>query len=265
MSSWNGQDLTRGAPGLGFTLSSALLIPGFVEQALGLDLFVHPEDTQLTPLDDVKEWMRSDPWRKGELFGRVGDALLGDERKARKLAEKAGAQFDPVGFELEQMEADPTYETFNAVWAADILRLVLEEADPLQAWSRRELAADFALGVSFQLPDPRRHPRLSREAIAAAMARHGAAAASQALAQGRAPKLELSGAFQLDLGAADSAGPSLERRNSVGFVSVPIADPRAGDETRAWLSLAYPLESEGYFLLTFDSLRQALALKNEDD
>ena len=38
MGLWNGQDLDKGAS-LGFTLSTAQLIPGFVEQALASGLF----------------------------------------------------------------------------------------------------------------------------------------------------------------------------------------------------------------------------------
>jgi hypothetical protein len=263
MPTWNGQDLAGAAPSLGFTLSSAQLIPGFVEQALASGLFINAQDTQVTPLDDVKDWMRSDPYREGDLFAQVGDALLGEERKARKVAEKAGVEFDAVGFELAQMEEDETFESFSAEWAANILRLAMDEADAIVLWSHREHAMDLALAVSFQLPDPRKHPSLSREAIAAALLTHGNVAAAKALHEGRAPKMEMSGAFQLDLGPKAAAGPSLERRNGVGFVRVACADPRAGDETVAWLSLAYPLESEGYFLLTFDALRQALALKGE--
>ncbi|HTB22904.1 MAG TPA: hypothetical protein VK914_09375 [bacterium] len=246
-------------PELGFTLSTGLLIPDFVEQALGLDLFARGEGAQLTPLDDLKEWMRSDPWREGELFEGVGELLLGEERLARAAAEKAGAAFDLAGFELGQMEADPGYECFDPARAASILRLVVEEADALQAFNRKAHDADFALAVSFHLPDPRRHPRFSREAIARALAGHGMSAA-EALAKGRAPRLELDGAFQVDL-SAPGGGPVLERANGVGFLRVPCADPRVGDETVAHLSLAYPLESEGYFMLTFDALRQALSLK----
>jgi hypothetical protein len=264
MALWNGQDLARETPSLGFTLASAHLIPGFVDQAMASGLFANVHDTQITPLDDVKEWMRSDPYRAGELFEQVGDVLLGAEREARKVAEKAGVEFDPVGFELSQMEEDETWESFNAEWAGNILKLAVEEADALQAWSRREHAADLALGVSFQLPDPRKHSTLSREAIAAALLTHGNVAAAKALHEGRAPKMEMSGAFQLDLGPKGSEGPNLARHNGVGFVRVAIADPRAGDDTLAWLSLAYPLEAEGYFLLTFDALRQTLALKGED-
>lgn len=249
-----------GVPQLDFTLSAALLIPDFVEQALGLDLFAQADDTQLTPLDDLKEWMRADPWRTGELFERAGDLLLGDERAARKAAEAAGVEFDLVGFELGRMEADSGYESFDPAWAASLLRLAVEEADALQAYSRKAHDMDFALAVSFQLPDPRRNPRFSREAIASALLAHGRTVPAQSLAAGRAPHLELGGAFQLDL-SAPGGGPSLERANGVGFVRVPCADPRAGDEAVAHLSLAYPLESEGYFLMTFEALRQALSLK----
>jgi hypothetical protein len=251
-----------GAPSLDFTLSTALLIPDFVEQALALDLFVHADDTQLTPLDDLKEWMRSDPWREGDLFERCGEVLLSEERAARKAAEKAGLEFDLVAFELAHMEADPGYETFDPPWTASLLRLALEEADAVQAWSRRVHGVDFALAASFQLPDPRQHRRFSREAIAAALLERGMAAPAASLAAGRAAHLELSGAFQLDL-SAPGGGPSLRRGNGVGFLRVPCADPRAGDATVAHLSLAYPLESEGYFLMTFDALRRDLALQPE--
>jgi hypothetical protein len=247
-------------PSFDFTLSSALLIPDFVEQALALDLFAQVGDTHITPLDDLKEWMRSDPWRSGELFERAGELLLGPERAARKAAEKAGLEFDLAGFELERMEGEPGYETFDPAWTVSLLRLALDEADAVQAFSRKAHEADFALAVSFHLPDPRKHPRFSREAIAAALVAHGGTAPAGSLAAGRAPRLELDGAFQLDL-SAPGGGPVLVRGNGVGFVRVPCADPRVGDGTVAHLSLAYPLESEGYFLMTFDALRQALSLK----
>jgi hypothetical protein len=264
MSVWNGQDLARGVPTLGFTLSTALLAPGFVEQALGTEgLFAHVDDTQLTPLDDVKEWLRADPWRGGELFEQVSEALLGSERAARREAEKAGVEFDLVGFELDQMEGDESYESFDPAWSATILRLVIEEADAVQSWSRRAHEADFALAVSFQLPDPRKHRIFSRESIAAALSSHSGPALAANLAAGRGVHLELGGAFQLDL-SGPGGGPALARGNGVGFVRIPCADPRTGDETVAHLSLAYPLESEGYFLMTFDALRQALALKTDE-
>jgi hypothetical protein len=265
MSSWNGQDLGQVTPNLGFTLSSAQLIPSFIEQALALDLFARVQDTQITPLDDLKNWLRQDPYRTGELVGQVHELLLGEEDKARAVAEKAGVQFDVVGYELEEMESDPTYEAFNAEWTGIILKLLIEEADSLQAWSKRENGMDLAMAVSFQLPDPRKHPRFSPEQIAQALAAHGAKPeALAAISKGRKAPVELSGAFQIDL-SASGEGPRYERKNGVGFVKVPCADMRAGDECVAHLSMAYPLEAEGYFLLTFDELRKTLTLKNADD
>jgi hypothetical protein len=50
---------------------------------------------------------------------------------------------------------------------------------------------------------------------------------------------------------------------STYFVSVGLEDNRVGDVSDAALSLAYPKELEGYFLLSFDTLRQQLTLKEE--
>ncbi len=265
MTLWNGQDLAKETPSLGFTLSSASLIPAFLEQALGRDLFAHVHDTQITPLDDLKDWMRGNPWRAGELYEQVQDLLLGDEQKARKLAEKAGVKFDPVGFELEQMDNDASFESFDPHWTKRIFELVIEEADEIQAWSRREHGVDFALAASFQLPDPRKHPRFSYETLAAKLAEHGAAKPLvEAVMKGKPAKAELGGSFQLDF-SDPGKQPSYARRNGVGFVRIPLADPRAGDGVQAHLALAYSLEAEGYFLHSFDALRQDLALKNAEE
>jgi hypothetical protein len=263
MNRWNGQELTNdSAPSLGFTLSTAILIPAFVEQMLSLNLFAHADDTQITPLDDLKEWMRADPWRTGQLFEDVNGLLLGEELKARKAAEKAGVPFDPVGFELEQMEADETFESFNPLWAGRIFGLAIEDAEEIQAWSRREHGLDFALAASFQLGDLRKHPRFSFEQEAAALAAYGAATPLvESVRKGRPVRAELSGSIQLDFSDPGKA-PPYERRNGVGFVRIPLADPRAGDGVHAHLALAYSLEAEGLFLLHFDALRQDLALKN---
>ncbi len=263
MPAWNEQDLLTATPSLGFTLASAQLIPSFVRQALESGLFYDQANTQVTPLDDLKQWMRDDPWRAGDLFEQLSDVLLGEEKKARKVAEKAGVEFDVVGFELEQMNVDDTYEALTPEWAARCLELAIDEADAINAWCHRAHGLDLALAVSFQLPDPGRHTQLSREQIAAALANYGAdPKAVEAVMKNRRSGLELSGAFQLDLSASVGGKvPSFARHNNVGFVTVPLADPRAGDETMAHLSLAYPLESEGYFLLTFDALRESLALK----
>lgn len=262
---WNGQDLGAGPPSLGFALDSAALIPAFIEQALGTGLFAQVHDTQVTPLDDLKDWMRSDPYREGRAFDEAYGALLGEQDKARRAAEKAGLKFDPVGYELDQMDGDSSYESFDPAWTARLFGLALDEAEEIQAWSRREHGCDFALAASFQLPDPRKHPRFDWEAQAAALARYGAAPALvEAVLKGRASKAELSGAFQVDF-SAPGKEPGYARRNNVGFVRVPLQDPRAGDGVHAHLALAYPLESEGLFLLTFDALRRDLALKRGDE
>jgi hypothetical protein len=263
MALWNGQELSKDTPSLGFTLASALLIPSFVRQVLESAYVYDTANTQVTPLDDIKQWMREDPWRTGELFEQLGDVLLGEEKKARKVAEKAGVEFDVVGFELEQMNSDDTYESLTPEWAARCLELAIDEADAINAWSRRANVVDLALAVSFQLPDPARHSLFSREQIAASLASYGAdVKAVEAVMKGRKSGLELSGAFQLDLTARGGGKtPVFSRQNNVGFVTVPLADARAGDETSAYFSLAYPLEAEGYFLMTFDALRQSLTLK----
>jgi hypothetical protein len=259
---WNGQDLEKSTPSLGFTLSSAALIPAFIQQSLEGGLFGHIHDTQVTPLDDVKDWMRSDPWRTGRAFEELSELLLGEERKARREAGRAGVDFDPVGYELEQMAEDDSFEHFDPEWTRRIFDLVIEESEAIQAWSRREHGCDLALAASFFLAEPRKHPRFSNAQLAAAYAAYGGRPEIvEALAAGRAHKLELSGAFQLDFTDPGRA-PAYARKNGVGFVRVPIEDPRAGDGVQAHLALAYPLESEGLFLLTFDALRQDLALKN---
>lgn len=265
MALWNGQDLSKDTPSLGFTLSTAMLIPGFIEQALGRDLFAHVKDTQITPLDDMKDWMRVNPYRSGGLFDEVFGLLLSEELKLRHHAEKAGQKFDPLDYELDQMDNDSTYESFDPHWTHRIFALAIEEAEDLQAWSQKEHGVDFALAASFQLPDLRKHPRMNWEACAAALAAYGAPKATvEAVLKGKQPKLELAGSFQLDF-TEPGKTPSFSRRNNVAFVRVPLADPRAGDGVHAHLSLAYSIEAEGLFLATFDALRQDLTLKNAEE
>jgi hypothetical protein len=262
---WNGQDLSKDTPSLGFTLSTAMLIPGFIEQSLDRDLFAHVKDTQITPLDDMKDWMRGNPYRSGGLFDEVFGLLLSEELKLKNHVEKTGQKFDPLDYELEQMDSDSTYESFDPHWTGRIFALAIEEAEELQAWSRKEHDVDFALSASFQLPDLRKHPRMNWEACAAALAAYGAPKATvEAVLKGRQPKLELSGSFLLDF-TDPGKTPSFSRRNNVAFVRVPLADPRAGDGVHAHLSLAYSVEAEGLFLATFDALRQDLTLKNAEE
>ncbi len=231
-------------------LLSALLVPDFVEQALGTGLFAGVDDTRLAPLDDLKDWMRSEGLREGEAFGRAADLLLAREREARRAAEREGRAFDLVEYELSLLDGDGDYESFGPREVGDLLRLVVEEADAIQAFSRRAYGADFSLSVGLRLPDPRRNPRLDASAVA------------RALAGGGAPKgrrLELDGAIQVDL-SAPGAPPVLEERNGVAFLPVACDDPRVGDGTLAHLSLAFPVEARGYFLLTFEALARDLSL-----
>jgi len=235
----------------GLSLPAAAFIPEFLRQAYASGLFHGVQQTHLTPLDDLKNWMRSDPWRAGELFGQVGEVLLGEERKAQKKAEKAGLAFDLTAFEIMQMEGDETYETFTPEWTAEIFKLALDEGDALLEWSLRELKCPFALAASFSLPDPKRHPRFKAAELS------GTIAAQKA---GKISGMDMQGAFQLDL-CSPGVVPRFDTGQGVAFVRVELADPRAGDTSQAWLSLAYSLVNEAYFKMTFEALRQSLALK----
>lgn len=235
----------------GLSLPAAAFIPEFLRQAYATGLFHDVQQTHLTPLDDLKNWMRSDPWRAGELFGQVGEALLGEERAAQKKAEKAGLVFDLTAFEIEQMEGDETYETFTPVWTAEIFKLALDEGDALLEWSLRELKVPFALAASFTLPDPKRHPRFKASDLAATIAGQKT---------GKISSMDMQGAFQLDL-CSPGVSPRFDTGQGVAFAGVQLVDPRAGDTSQAWLSMAYPLANEAYFKVTFEAMRKALALK----
>ena len=59
--------------------------------------------------------------------------------------------------ELNQRDADPSFECFDPAWAARILKQVLEEADEINAFNRKVHGVNLALAVSFQLPGPGRN------------------------------------------------------------------------------------------------------------
>lgn len=230
-------------------LATGLLIPEFVAQTLATGLFDRVEDTCLTPLDDLKDWMRSEPRREGEAFARAAELLLSGERAARHLAEREGRRFDLVEYELSLLEGDGDYERFGPPDAIDLLRLVVEEADAIQEFSRGAHGTDFALSVGLRLPDPRRNPRLAPDEVVRAL---GTGAVGNR-------RLELDGAIQVDL-SAPGEHPVLEERNGVAFVPIICDDPRVGDATVAHLSFAYPVAARGYFFLTFEALRLDLTL-----
>lgn len=262
---WNGVDLSKHTPELGMRLDMADLIPEFAAQFFLSGLCVETDRLLFTPLDDLKVWLRTQasPGSEARLASEVRDLLLGQEEIDSAKAAKAGKAFDLVEYELTQMAADESYEQFDAEWAKKILMLALEEADALQGFSAEEFHQNFTLAVSFTLPDPRKHPLFKPADIEASLRKFGAddkLIARALKAQGR--RVETTGAVLLEFyrrGAERGPKPS----GSTGFVAVALADSRAGDSTDVDLSLAYPLELEGYFLQTFDQLRKQLTLKDE--
>ena len=260
---WNGKDLDKETPELGLRLNFASLIPEFADQLVMSGLVADHDHLLLTPLDDLKAWLRTQNPGEGGLKHEVREMLLGQEEKDMAAAAAKGERFDLVDYELTQMQADESYEQFNAEWARNIFALVVEEADALQAWSKEELGANFSMALSFTLPDPRRNALLTPAAIEASMIKFGADKKMiERIFQAPGKKPEYTGMLLLELA---ERGKALPPRPAGGtyFVSVGLADPRAGDASDAALSLAYPKELEGYFLLAFDALRQQLTLKEE--
>lgn len=260
---WNGKDLDKEVPELGLRLNFASLIPDFADQLLESGLVADTGHLLLTPLDDLKAWLRlQNPGETG-LLHEIRKLLLDQELIDRAKAEKEGVRFDLVDYELGMMQADETYEQFNPEWAKNILGLVVEEADSLQAWAKEELGTNFSMSMSFTLPDPRKNPKLEAAAIEASMRKFGASEAMIGrMLKNTGKKPEYSGMLLVELADRGQARPP-RPAGSTYFVTVGLADRRTGDGTDAVLSLAYPKDLEGYFLLTFDALRQQLTLKDE--
>jgi hypothetical protein len=230
---WNGKDLDKEVPELGLRLDFASLVPEFAVQLLESGLCTGTERTLITPLDDLKAWLRTQNPGEAGLLHDVRELLLAQEEKDRAKAAAEGIRFDLVDYELQQMNADESYEQFNPEWARNILALAVEEADALQAFNLAELKSEFSLSMSFSLPK----------------------------AKGKGP--EPSGMLLLEFSARGAKLPP-KPRGSTAFVRVEINDRRAGDATDAHLSLAYPLELEARFLAAFDALRKQLTLKDEE-
>jgi hypothetical protein len=260
---WNGKDLDQETPELGLRLDFASLIPEFADQLLMSGLCGDTEHLLLTPLDDLKAWLRTQNPGEDGLKHDVYELLLAQEQADRTKAAAAGTHFDLVEYDLGQMQADETYEQFNAVWARNIISLVVEEADALQLWSKLEIETNFSISMSFSLPDPRRHPLFSPAFIESALRKFGANdALIDRTIHGKGKHPEYTGMLLLEFADRGQARPP-RPAGSTYFVSVALADNRVGDLSDAALSLAYPKELEGYFLLTFDTLRQQLTLKDE--
>jgi hypothetical protein len=260
---WNGVDLETRTPELGMRLDLADLIPEFAAQFLESGLCVETDRLLITPLDDLKAWLRTlSPGEPG-LRQEIRDLLLAQEEIDMAKALKAGEKFDPVDYELSQMASDESYEQFDVAWTKKILALALDEADVLQDFNAGEFHQDFTLAVSFTLPDPRKHPLFKPMEIEENLRKFGAEdklVARALKAQGR--RVECTGALLLEFYKRGRLR-GLKSVGSTGFVGVGLGDSRAGDATDVDLSLAYPLELEGYFLQTFDQLRKQLTLKDE--
>jgi hypothetical protein len=260
---WNGKNLDQEVPELGLRLKFASLVPDFADQLLESGLVTDTQRLLLTPLDDLKAWLRTQTPGDSGLKFDVREMLLGQEEADRAKAAQTGAPFDLVEYELGQMQADETYEQFNPAWARQMLALVVEEADSLQAWCKAELGTNFSLAMSFSLPDPRHNSLLSPAAIEEGLRKFGADERLLARAvRGQGKKPEYSGMLLLELADRGMARPP-RPAGGTSFVTVGLEDARVGDQSDAALSLAYPRELEGYFLMSFDALRQELTLKEE--
>src|SRR5581483_3981694 len=103
---WNGKDLDKEVPELGLRLNFASLIPEFADQLLMSGLLADHERLLLTPLDDLKAWLRTQNPGEAGLKHEVREMLLGQEERDRAKAAAAGERYDLVDYELSQMQAD---------------------------------------------------------------------------------------------------------------------------------------------------------------
>jgi len=223
----------------GLTLPSALLAPQFVRQAAASSAFARQAELPLTPLEDLKEWLRQErqAGRGGE-HEELSGLLLADEDSARSLALESGELFDQLEYEMEALEADDSYGCFDADGLARVLELVLDRGDELAAWAELELAGPLSLAVGLKLP-----PLPSGE--------------------GRrlAPQL-LEASLNLDLhlpGSALAPEAGLES----GVLRVPLQDARVGDRCSLDLYFVYPLALQGHFLRAAQALAASMSLKPE--
>jgi hypothetical protein len=260
---WNGKNLDFETPELGLKLEFASLIPEFASQLYLSGLCTDTDKILVTPLDDLKSWLREHPSNSPGIVQEVASLLLGQEEKDRQAAAKSGQKFDLVDYELGQMQADASYELFNPEWLRDMLSLAVEEADALQGWAVAELKSNFSINASFSLPDPRKHPLFKSDEIEASLKAFGAGPELlDRVLRGKGRHPEYSGMLMMELCARDRT-LSLKGTAETAFVRVGLADTRAGDLCDAMLHLAYPRELEGYFLMSFDRLRQQITLKKD--
>lgn len=255
---WHDTNILETVPAFGVRLMSALQVPEFVSQFLqsgyvqdgqgGFELF------PLSPLDDLKAWLRALPAGPSGELEELSDLLLGLETEARKQAEIDGEVFDLEEFELEQLDGDDTWETFEPEILRRVLELVLDQSDDLAPQIERESGYPFFLSVGFNLPRPEKHPYLKAGEIQKAM---------EKFSPGKAVSLDsqaVQGALNLDFYTAEPHRLARDAEN--GVVRLDLEDPRSGDKVKVQASLAYPLKAEGYFLDTFDAISKRMRLKD---
>jgi hypothetical protein len=222
---------------LGLSLPSALLVPQFVRQLALARAFVPQAELPLTPLEDLKEWLREERQaghggQHEELLG----LLLGDEDAARSAAQGSGELFDQLEYEMQALEMDDSYGCFTPDALARVLELTLDQGDELAAWAERELGGPLNLAVGLRLPPPAGPARLLPS--------------------------QLEASLNLDLHLPDAA-PSLEASADSGMLRVPLQDARVGDGSNLTLSFSYPLAVEAHFLRVAQALVKELNLKPE--
>jgi hypothetical protein len=254
---WHKTNILETVPDFGVRPPLALQAPEFISQFLQSgyvqDHLGGAEGFPLTPLDDLKAWLRQIPPRAGEGLEDLREILLGLETEARKQAELEGEAFDLVDYELNQMGEDDTWETFEPEVLRRLLQVVLDEADEIAPHLEREAGYPFFLSSGFSLPKPGRHPFMKEEEILVSLKAYTREAAGVPDSQA------VQGALNLDFYVNEP--PLLARDSETGVVRVAFEDPRVGDKVKLQLSLAYPLKAEGYFLATFDAISKMMRLK----
>jgi hypothetical protein len=227
------------AEAFGLALPSALLAPQFVRQAAESRAFARQAELPLTPLEDLKEWLRQErqAGRGGEHAELLG-LLLADEDAARSQALESGELFDQLEYEMGALEADDSYGCFEPDGLARLLELVLDRGDELAAWAELELAGPLSLAVGLCLPP-----------LPAGGGRR------------LAPQL-LEASLNLDLHLPGKA-PALDAGSESGVLAVPLQDPRVGDRCSLSLYFVYPLALQGHFMRAADALAASMSLKPE--
>ena len=95
-----------------FSLELSLpgVIPRFIEKWFQHRLISGVENSLVSELDDLKEWLRVSAGELSRQSTAVAELLLIHEKKLQQQAEEKGEVFDRLGFELEQLDQDENFE-----------------------------------------------------------------------------------------------------------------------------------------------------------